>query len=131
MTRYNFVDDNATTDVSYYRLKQMDFDGTISYSPVRAVEGTTRWTNSDFVVFPNPATDQVRLRLSEVGDLEVLVIQVTDVQGRLLQNEEIALQGATTLDWSTSVADFKPGVYFTTIRSIDGKQQWQQKIVVR
>lgn len=131
MTHYNFVDDNASTNVTYYRLKQEDFDGSISYSPIRAVQGAPRSDNSRLVLFPNPATNEVRVRLSDLGKVTQLDLQLTDVQGRIWRQAEINLNGAATLDWTTPLTDLAPGVYFITLRSLDGTHKWQEKLILQ
>ena len=35
---YSFVDENPTTGINYYQLKQVDFNGTSSYSTIKAVD---------------------------------------------------------------------------------------------
>ncbi|MVN78775.1 hypothetical protein GO988_20775 [Hymenobacter sp. HMF4947] len=51
--RYQWVDAQlpASAALLYYRLQQVDTDGTVSYSPVRAV---ARSSPSALVLFPNP-----------------------------------------------------------------------------
>jgi hypothetical protein len=36
-TRYNYIDANVPYGNTYYRLKQIDYDGSISYSETRAI----------------------------------------------------------------------------------------------
>ncbi len=67
--------------ISYYRLKQTDFNGTFSYSnliPVNYYFG-----DDGFTVYPNPTTIEAQLTLDLTGlkDQEVLVV-VRDVQGK-------------------------------------------------
>ncbi len=52
---YSFLDQNVTTGTYTYRLKQIDFDGTISYSD--EIEVVVDFTPSNFELFqnyPNP-----------------------------------------------------------------------------
>jgi hypothetical protein len=51
--KYEFTDSKAGAGVSYYRLKQVDFDGTATYSEIIAVESSLK---AQFVVYPNPST---------------------------------------------------------------------------
>jgi len=48
---YNFTDENPEFGKNYYRLKQLDYDGTINYSDVRVAFITF---DDKFAVYPNP-----------------------------------------------------------------------------
>jgi len=49
---YQFDDLNPITGTTYYRLQQIDFDGSFSYSQIIA---TTNNIDSDIHIYPNPA----------------------------------------------------------------------------
>lgn len=53
---YAYTDAEAPAGPAYYRLRQVDADGSFTYSQVRRVERTPVLT-----VFPNPVTDELRL----------------------------------------------------------------------
>ncbi len=54
---YDFITPNLYD--AYYRLKQIDFDGSFSYSKIVFVESV----NIDLVVYPNPAQGKIKLLL--------------------------------------------------------------------
>ncbi|TAE07903.1 MAG: T9SS C-terminal target domain-containing protein, partial [Bacteroidetes bacterium] len=66
---------------SYYRLKQIDFDGTFSYSPVVFVAGMA---GKDFViVYPNPVGADLKLKVSESISLtDILKVEVYNTVGK-------------------------------------------------
>jgi uncharacterized repeat protein (TIGR01451 family) len=87
------------TGTVYYRLKQVDTDGTATYSPVRSVVFTTALTPA-IALFPNPATTATQLDLSQLptGSYEVSVLDAT---GRVVLRAT-AIAGATqALDLNT------------------------------
>ncbi len=52
---YAIIDENPFFGVSYYRLRQVDFDGSFNYSEIRRVENTgTGKIVEPFVAYPNP-----------------------------------------------------------------------------
>ena len=71
----------------YYRLKQVDTDGTSTFSPVRTVSFTPALTVS-LRLFPNPVVDVTYLDLSQLP-------AATSVQAQLLD-----ATGRTVLSWS-------------------------------
>jgi hypothetical protein len=76
--------------VVYYRLRQVDRDGTVSYSPVAALH-LAPITTLAVEVWPNPGTlgtnSQVRIAAPETGPVDV---SVYDVAGRLLFQQAVA-----------------------------------------
>ena len=76
---YQVVDEQlpATVQQAYYRLKQVDQDGTFAYSEVRTVRlsaATAPW------LWPNPATARTTLS----GAAPAAPVQVLDLRGRLV-----------------------------------------------
>ncbi|GAB4282711.1 MAG: hypothetical protein Kow0068_07430 [Marinilabiliales bacterium] len=76
LIRYQFVDEYPLRGITYYRIKQTDFDGTSKYTDVVSIK-LEQNQSSDFIIYPNPAkaSDNVYVDLSgfEV-DKEVLVV---------------------------------------------------------
>jgi hypothetical protein len=62
---YKWTDENPLPGVSYYRLRQTDFDGNTTLSPMVSVDMTvnTLLNSSAFTLYPNPASDQVSVNL--------------------------------------------------------------------
>lgn len=57
--------------ISYYRLKQIDFDGSFSYSNIIPLQRTT---NSDAItLFPNPATGNITYQIDSPTEKEMIV----------------------------------------------------------
>jgi Secretion system C-terminal sorting domain len=56
---YQFTHQTPSAGVNYYRLKQVDFDGTFAYSKVIAINAAG---NDKVFVFPNPVKDQLNIQ---------------------------------------------------------------------
>jgi hypothetical protein len=78
---YKFLDKNNTTQVSYYRLKQVDSNGDFSYSNVCAVQGDANAQQAQ--VFPNPAKNILYLRASFDTPTEATLF-IQNMQGQTL-----------------------------------------------
>lgn len=78
---YSFVDRNPFSPISYYRLKQTDFDGKFGYSAIIAIE---YWGDSELIVsdvYPNPAENKLHIDLNSKSDIPVQ-ISINDIVGR-------------------------------------------------
>ncbi|MBO2031278.1 right-handed parallel beta-helix repeat-containing protein [Siccationidurans ginsengisoli] len=83
----------------YYRLRQVDTNGTGTFSPVRTLTGATPPAASllSFKVYPNPApaTAQVLVK-AEAG----AQVQLLNIQGQLIANATVAGDGTVILPTS-------------------------------
>ncbi|MBX2845247.1 MAG: T9SS type A sorting domain-containing protein [Saprospiraceae bacterium] len=65
--QYSFLDEAPYLGTSYYRLKQVDLDGSFDFSPIEVVE----LSNSvSIMVYPNPTLDRVNLIWPEKLDIK-------------------------------------------------------------
>lgn len=121
---YAYTDAAPLPGRSFYRLKQVDFDGNSSYSEVREVVLTGEIGVS---LFPNPVQpgSGVTLTVSGLGEAEVRVL-VTDLLGRviwktgLIGGGEIKTLKIPTTGWS--------GIYLIEVRS-DG-DRWVRRLQI-
>ncbi|HMQ49321.1 MAG TPA: T9SS type A sorting domain-containing protein [Saprospiraceae bacterium] len=81
---YTFIDGAPLTGISYYRLKQVDFDGKFEYPAVEAIEitgNTTVITPESATVFPNPFVKDITIVLP--GSVEdVNAVELYNLQGQ-------------------------------------------------
>lgn len=102
---YTYEDRVPVTGISYYRLKQMDYDGTTTYTDVRAIERTDNSAKTPFSIFPNPATDALTLK-SEPG-----IAIIVSLTGELVRTFEVV-----DLQTRVDVSDLLPGVYILQVQ---------------
>lgn len=81
---YSYTDPNPLLShpsslIFYYRLRQVDHDGSYEYSPVRAVE----WPGAEegWKVYPNPATKWIMVKLPEEAEVPI-PIWFYDIHGQ-------------------------------------------------
>ena len=101
---YQLVDPaiaHYATSAVYYRLRQVDTDGTASYSPVRAVAVAQ---SAGLALFPNPATQMATL----TGAVPGAPVTVLDAVGRLVLRVPADSTGTAALMLPTGLA---AGVY--------------------
>ncbi|MBK8653529.1 MAG: hypothetical protein IPN20_06475 [Haliscomenobacter sp.] len=110
---YVFEDRTPLAGLNYYRLRQVDFDGTFAFSPV-VVESMETLDASALQVWPVPAATTVNLRWN--GAVETTV-EVLDAQGRLLRTLRIAPNGQFELP----VGEFSSSLLFLRTVNAQGE----------
>ncbi|MGB0839120.1 MAG: T9SS type A sorting domain-containing protein, partial [Chitinophagales bacterium] len=109
---YDFLDNSAPVGISYYQIKQVDFDGASTTSNIISL---TR-SKTEFGVqgvAPVPAINYVEVTFSSPSETAITAT-VYDVAGRVLTtlNNE-ANAGINALRVNTNT--FSPGIYFIHI----------------
>lgn len=113
---YAFVDAAPGPEATYYyRLRQVDLDGTSTFSPVRLVNLTAGSSPVLLTAAPNPATpDNLRVQVQYAGTAAApATLTVQSLLGQTLLAQPVALQpGANVL---TPVLKLAPGAYWLTL----------------
>ncbi len=122
---YGYVDAGIgrTPGTVYYRLRQVDQDGTFTYSDVRAVRFTGDSAPLTFAVWPNPATTTATVRLT--GNTTGSVLTVIDAVGRVVQRHEL---DATTTERPLDVTTLPVGTYLIRLTTLDGQSATQRLV---
>lgn len=125
---YYLQDRKPLTGISYYRLKQTDFDKKETYSVIQSISIDVENT-FDFTLFPNPSDKNEDVRLIFNGkENDVLNLSITDITGKLLSEKNIKLS-APSLEVDLK-HHFDSGIYFVKVSNKDGKII-NQKFVVQ
>ena len=112
---YSYTDANifAATRMVYYRLKQVDFDGTTTYTDMVAIMSEQARTFEVIEVSPNPFISTFTVGLM-VPTQETIRIELTDALGKLISMQELNPDlGMNNLELSES--ELKAGIYFVRI----------------
>jgi photosystem II stability/assembly factor-like uncharacterized protein len=113
---YSFSDKNLNPGIYYYRLKQIDFDGTFKYSNVIEVEVTAPGEFSLSQNYPNPFNPVTSIQYT-VGSKQFVTLKVYDVLGNeaaALVNEEKA---AGTYIVKFNGSSLSSGIYFYQMKA--------------
>ncbi len=120
---YTYIDRSvpATSTTWYYRLRQVDLDGTISYSPLRAVNlPALEWQ-----VLPNPATERCVLSLNTISS-EPATVSLRHINGAILT--QITDWDPTT-PLELDLSSYPTGVYVLQVES--GDRVLSRRLVVQ
>ncbi|AMM51273.1 hypothetical protein TH61_08945 [Rufibacter sp. DG15C] len=100
LLNYSFLDATSPVGTVYYRLKQVDLDGSSENSKVIAVKIKTEATSTTKLnAYPNPTTSVVNLDLSSLSNTKV-TIMVYSLDGRLVQTSQVQGGGTQKVDLS-------------------------------
>jgi hypothetical protein len=100
--------------VVYYRLKQEDYNGTISYSKIVSVIKPT--SQNTIVVYPNPFNSDITVDISNFAN-ENMTIKIKDLTGRVILTKEVsALDQLNTVSLN-DLANLSKGMYLISIET--------------
>jgi hypothetical protein len=122
---YTFVDETVTwtTDVAYYRLRQVDFNGEFEYTAIIAV---SKGKVLDITIYPNPTKNTATVTLVNSTRSDFSEIRITDMFGADVTNqmEIVTLNGAYTID----ATPLRNGTYLVEI--ITGNDRVVKRLTV-
>lgn len=111
---YAFTDRLPLDGISYYRLRQVDFDGAFEYSVIRSVSMEKKG-GIELMVFPNPASGQLTVRNID-SDIPFRVFSPT---GLMVENVYLT-NGTSGTKRVLDVSALLPGLYFISFE--DGRR---------
>jgi hypothetical protein len=117
---YQFIDDDnhliTSQAFTYYRLKQIDYNGEFSYSVTKAIQSFK--DISTITIFPNPAQSEIIISSGSIkGNV---TIEITNLSGKTVSMKQFDISDNTPLKMSTS--DLPKGSYFLKIISRESTQ---------
>ncbi|MBI3520896.1 MAG: T9SS type A sorting domain-containing protein [Bacteroidetes bacterium] len=105
---YNYSDPNPLKGISYYRLKQVDFNGKYTYSSICSV---TNNGDGGVAFYPNPVKNTLTIDYEFSEKPKANIITVTDVTGKLITVPSTFSNSNMILDCS----DLSEGIYFLKV----------------
>ena len=117
-TNYSYTDADPFLGVNYYRLKQVDYDGSYEYSPIVSV----RVVNEAISVFPNPVSNELFVELNQEASGRLLLYNQV---GQIVRQFAFKQRYSASMDLSELVS----GVYFLQVLDDNGLILDQQRVV--
>ncbi|RZK34159.1 MAG: T9SS type A sorting domain-containing protein [Hymenobacter sp.] len=86
---YQWADSQQLTQLTYYRLRQADNDGTVVYSSVVALSPNNTLSSRLLEVYPNPSAGQTIQLLLQGYSSEPVTLRLTDALGRTVLSQSL------------------------------------------
>ncbi|MDD2565042.1 MAG: T9SS type A sorting domain-containing protein, partial [Salinivirgaceae bacterium] len=112
-SNYTYEDNAPVYGNNYYRLRQIDFDGTEKLSKIAHafVNGEVELVSD---IYPNPASDKCMIYFNQSVNQKVTVF-VYNLSGTVVGAREAFLNGMKSLDISDLINGFSSGVYYVNV----------------
>ncbi len=130
---YLVTDSTPYSGISYYRLKQIDFDGGVTFSKIVPVtigrskaEGSKSNSQNEILVYPNPGEGlfYINFENEKEGPFLFMVYDVTGRRVGFMKKMVVAGNALVTMD----LRELPAGSYFLVVQSDD--HRFFQKVII-
>lgn len=126
---YGFIDKSPLFGESYYRFRQVDFDGQFEYSPVVRINNAFTGESMKVVIFPNPTSqDNINLRIITQNKENTIHISMVNISG---ENFYDKTHWASDFSQDNNIAipgRLKSGIYILIVKQHD--QVHRTKLII-
>lgn len=126
---YTTTDANLSAKTVYYRIKETDYDGRFTWSPVITFN-LDEPAQTAATAYPNPFTDNLSLQYKSSQN-EVAVVRLVDQAGRTVKNTTWTLRKGTNIIQLDNVEKLQTGFYVMELRNTAGVKLYAGSIVKR
>lgn len=127
---YEFIDERPYFGISYYRLRQVDFDGREEVSPSEIVDNDYLFSGIALTVYPNPTySDNINIAV-ESGDLNSpFMVQIISTTAIVVYQQVITPENLRNNLRIEPSGRISPGIYFLRIQQ--GKNTDMKRVIIR
>jgi hypothetical protein len=111
---YLFTDTKSVSNLAYYRLRQVDYDGAYEYSKI-VVARANNLSGVQLSVYPNPASDRMYIQLS--GPASFNRLELMDIGGRTVADIKDRLNEHSFLA-EVPLTGLVPGMYLIHYQTV-------------
>ena len=124
---FTFVDNLPLDGNNYYRLKQVDKSGKISYSSVRMV----KFNLKAIIIYPNPAHNKIYIRNNDLFENgKKIIVRLLDFSGKLIDKQEFQTYGVDINTFNIP-QKIRGGMYVLMITNSNGEKRTEKVYITR
>lgn len=106
---YSFLDEHPYQGIAYYRLMQVDRNGSVSYSGIISMALDKKGLALE-MVYPNPTSDQVALNITSDSEVPAQLF-VSDITGKIVKQLTVPTQKGLVVFYM-DLSDIAKGIYY-------------------
>lgn len=126
-SKYVAYDVNPVNGINYYKLVQIDNDGTTKELGVKSVNFSLNKLNK-LLVYPNPASTTVNVQVFNGKSATSAILTLVSVSGQVSSTKKVQLaQGINT--FPLDISDTTPGQYLLNVKATNINESY--KVTVR
>ncbi|WP_179213328.1 T9SS type A sorting domain-containing protein [Ekhidna lutea] len=119
--KYEFTDKFVLSQVEYYRLKQVDFDGQFEYFEVKRVDTGIESKMSQIIAYPTTVKNGV-IQLTSNTPFQIKQITLYNLSGGEAKSLSQNTVQENSLNYLVNTADIGKGYYFLKVTASDGTE---------
>lgn len=118
LNEYSFYDNNLSSGKNFYRLKQIDFDGSFSYSDIVEV-GSEPISFSLDQNFPNPfnPATTIRYQIPKECTVDLKIYDILGNEVAAIINNEYREAGTYSIEFDTHQLNLSSSIYFYQMKA--------------
>ncbi len=124
---YLNYDENPQTGINYYRLKQIDFDGSYAYSDIQSVEVRS---GVEVSTFPNPVATQLNISLTDFEE-RTIDFEVYHISGKKVFEGTADVNEGLVVVSLDNINNLQPGQYIVRITNTNEGDLYGNFVKVR
>ncbi|MEQ8471107.1 MAG: T9SS type A sorting domain-containing protein [Marinoscillum sp.] len=118
LLEYSFVDLSLVNQVSFYRLKQIDFDGQFEYSPVIRVETKSSNPGESYMLYPTITNGHI-IKINAHKSFDLRELSVYDINGA---EYSVTMTKNHQSEYIVNLSGLTKGAYFLKGSTVTGDQ---------
>lgn len=109
LNEYEFADQDIRTGMTYYRLTQVDINGSFVQSEIIALDRSQIATGL-LGVYPNPTKDILHIEVNTSDELESVTLELSNANGQIISSKLIKNKGFGIVTFD--LENLQKGIYF-------------------